>query len=159
MKIFELRGFLKERGIRGYSTLKKAELEVKVKNCKNRREQRNMKKILETQPYARVVYMNKEFSARSTTRRLIRGCSKALSELWSVNTVNTQNLSSIEIRLFCVDCGALQGPDAEGGYQNKLIFVSRTRLTKNIMLDYLKQLFIFYAHEAKVPRSSGIGLY
>ena len=27
------------------------------------------------------------------------------------------------------------------------------------MLDYLKQLFIFYAHEAKVPRFSRIGLY
>ena len=27
------------------------------------------------------------------------------------------------------------------------------------MLDYSKQLFIFYAHEAKVPRSSRIGLY
>ena len=30
MKVFELRGFLKERGIKGYSTLKKAELEAKV---------------------------------------------------------------------------------------------------------------------------------
>ena len=30
MEVFELRGFLKERGIKGHSTLKKAELEAKM---------------------------------------------------------------------------------------------------------------------------------
>ena len=36
MKVFELRGFLKERGIRGYSTLKKSELEAKVQEIKEK---------------------------------------------------------------------------------------------------------------------------
>ena len=34
MKVFELRGFLKERGVRGFSTLKKAELEAKMQKLK-----------------------------------------------------------------------------------------------------------------------------
>ena len=34
MKVFELRGYLKERGIRGYSTLKKDQLEVEVEKLK-----------------------------------------------------------------------------------------------------------------------------
>ena len=34
MKVFELRCFLKERGVKGHSTLKKAELEAKVQKLK-----------------------------------------------------------------------------------------------------------------------------
>ena len=36
MKIFELRGFLKERGVRGFSMMKKSELEAKVQKLKER---------------------------------------------------------------------------------------------------------------------------
>ena len=36
MKVFQLRAFLKERCIKGYSTLKKAELEAKVKEIKEK---------------------------------------------------------------------------------------------------------------------------
>ena len=34
MKVFELRGFLKERGVRGFSMMKKSELEAKVQKLK-----------------------------------------------------------------------------------------------------------------------------
>ena len=47
MKVFELRAYLQERGVRGYSTLKKTELGSEgAKNCKEQEEQRRYEEDL-----------------------------------------------------------------------------------------------------------------
>ena len=64
MKVFELRAFLKERGFRGFSTMQKSELEAKVREIKEKEKAEKYEKILEIQPYAQLVWVNKEFSAK-----------------------------------------------------------------------------------------------
>ena len=117
MKVFELRAYLQERGVRGYSTLKKASLEEKVQELKEREkaekyeenlrdtvmcgacldEQRKQRKIDE-----------KTFNQRlleSVVRTLVcRHCQHTKFVVDGDHTV-------------CVDCGALQSPDAVRGYQ------------------------------------------
>ena len=55
MTIKELRAYLKERGIRGYSTMKKAELEVEVQNLNKKIGEPDTKDNLERTPFAVLV--------------------------------------------------------------------------------------------------------
>ena len=117
MNVSELRGFLKDRGIRGFSTLKKSELEAKVKKLKEQeraekyeedlrhnvclvclKQQRIQRKIDEKMYNQRLLEL--------TMRDLVcEYCKHAKFVVDGDHTV-------------CVDCGALQSPDAVGGYRN-----------------------------------------
>ena len=115
MKVFELRAFLKERHIKGYSTLKKSALEAKVRELKEREkaekyeenlrdtvmcgacldEQRKQRKIDEKTLNQRLL--------ESVVRTLIcRHCQHTKFVIDGDHTV-------------CTNCASLQDPDAVGG--------------------------------------------
>ena len=117
MKIFELRGYLRERGIRGYSTLKKAELEAKVQEIKEKEKARKYEEnlvhsavcaaCLNEQRIQRKIE-DKTFNQRlleSVVRTLV--CDFCHHAKFVVDRDDT----------VCIDCGALQSPNAVRGYQ------------------------------------------
>ena len=118
MKVFELRGYLKERGIRGYSTLKKEELEAKVKKLKEQERaekyEQNLKHTcsacLEQQRIQRKIdsKTHDQRLLESTLRILI--CNHCRHTKFAVDGDHT----------VCVDCGLLQGSEvvAVARYQN-----------------------------------------
>ena len=115
MKVSELRGFLKERGIRGFSTLKKGELEAKVKKLK---EQERAEKYEEDLRHNAVCSacleqqkIQRKIDSKTHNERLL--------ELMTRDLV-CDHCQHIEFAVdgdhtVCVDCGALQSPDAVGG--------------------------------------------
>ena len=68
MKVCELRAFMKERRVRGYSTMRKEELEERVRELKEKEENANMKNNSEKEPFIRRVWKNRESSAKSLKR-------------------------------------------------------------------------------------------
>ena len=116
MKIFELRGYLRERGIRGYSILKKGELEAKVQEIKEKERAETYERelrdtalcstCLEQQRIQRKID-EKTFNQRlleSVVRTLVcRHCQHTKFIIDGDHTI-------------CVKCGALQDPEAVRGY-------------------------------------------
>ena len=118
MNVSELRGFLKDRGIRGFSTLKKGELEAKVREIKEKEKAEKYEEdlrhnavcsaCLEQQRIQRKIdeKMYNQRLLELTMRDLVcEYCKHAKFVVDGDHTV-------------CVDCGALQSADAVGGYRN-----------------------------------------
>ncbi len=115
--MIQLRAFLKERRIKGYSTLKKSELEAKVKEIKEKEKARKYEEnlvhsavcaaCLNEQRIQRKID-EKTFNQRlleSVVRTLVcRHCQHTKFIIDGDHTV-------------CVICGALQDPEAVRGYQ------------------------------------------
>ena len=112
MKVFELRAYLKERRIKGYSTLRKEELEERVKKLKEQERARKYEEnltdtalcstCLEQQRIQRKID-EKTFNQRlleSAVRTLV--CKHCRHEKFVVDGDQT----------VCVDCGSLQDSDA-----------------------------------------------
>ena len=59
---------MKERRVRGYSTMRKEELEERVRELKEKEENANMKNNSEKEPFIRRVWKNRESSAKSLKR-------------------------------------------------------------------------------------------
>ena len=116
MTIKELRAYLKEKGIKGYSTMKKAELEVKVQ--KIQQEDRRVE-------YDRQLRENALCHACLTEQRKQRKIddkthNERLFELTVRDLVceycKHVNLAQDKDHTVCADCGTLQKSDAEVGY-------------------------------------------
>ena len=117
MKILELRGFLKERGIRGFSMMKKSELEAKVQEIKgqeraekyeqNLRDTALCSACLEQQKIKRAI------DDKTFNQRLLESAVRTLVCEYCKHAILAKDGDDT----FCVLCGALQSPDAEGGYR------------------------------------------
>ena len=118
MNVSELRGFLKDRGIRGFSTLKKGELEAKVQKIKEKEKAEKYEEdlrhnalcaaCLHEQRIQRKIDDHNQRLLELTIRDLV--CDYCKHAKFIVDENHT----------VCVDCGALQSPDAVsvGGYRN-----------------------------------------
>ena len=113
----KLRGFLKERGIRGYSTMKKQELEAKVQ--KIQQEDKRAK-------YEEDLRHNAVCSACLEQQRIQRQIDeKTHNELLFELTIRDlvceyckhANLAQDGKDTFCVLCGALQSPGVNASYR------------------------------------------
>ena len=118
MKIPELRSYLKKRGVRGFSTLKKTELEAKVEK---------LQKQERAEKYEEDLRHNAVCSACLREQRIQRKIDdethdQRLLELTIRDLVceycRHANLAQDGDDTFCVLCGALQSPDAVRGYRN-----------------------------------------
>ena len=131
MKIFELRGYLRERGVRGFSMMKKSELEAKVQKLKEQEKaekyEENLKNTAVCAACLGEQRIQRKIDEKTHDQRLFENtlrilvcdfCQHAKFVVDGDHTV-------------CVDCGAAAEPPTLWAGISKLIsFVSRTRLTK-----------------------------
>ena len=118
MKIFELKLYLKERGIRGYSTLKKGELEEKVKKLKEQERAEKYEQNLRDTALCAACRdeqrIQRKIDKKTHDQRLFES---------AVRTLVCEHCQHAEFAVdgdhtVCVDCGLLQAPEAVGGYRN-----------------------------------------
>ena len=118
MKVFELRGFLKERCIKGYSTLKKSELEAKVQEIKEKEEvamyEQNLRDTALCSACLHEQRIQRKIDSKTHDQRLLES---------AVRTLVCRHCRQTEFvvdgdHTVCTDCGSLQDPDAVGGYRN-----------------------------------------
>ena len=120
MKIFELRGFLKERGVRGYSTLKKVDLEERVKKLKEQEEVAMYERELrDTALCAACLHeqrIQRKIVGKTHDQRLLESTLRILI----CNHCRHTKFVVDGDHTVCVDCGLLQAPEAEvvGRYRN-----------------------------------------
>ena len=118
MKIPELRSYLKERGVRGFSTLKKTELEAKVQEIKEKEKaekyEENLKNTALCSTCLEQQRIQRKIDSKTHDQRLLES---------AVRTLVCKHCDHAELAVdgdhtVCVDCGALQSPDAVRGYRN-----------------------------------------
>ena len=118
MKVSELRGYLKKRGIRGFSTLKKGELEAKVKKLKEQeRAEKYEQNLRDTALCAACLQEQKiqrKIDDKTHNQRLLELTIRDLV----CDYCKHANLAQDGDLTVCASCGALQSPDAVRGYQN-----------------------------------------
>ena len=120
MKIFELRGFLKERRIKGYSTLKKSELEAKVREIREKENaekyEQNLRETALCSACLREQRVQRKIDDKTHDQRLLESTIRILI----CNHCQHTEFVTDGDHTVCVDCGALQSPDAEvvGRYRN-----------------------------------------
>ena len=118
MKIFELRGFLKERRIKGYSTLKKTELEAKVEKLQKQERAERYEEDLRHNAVCtaclREQRIQRKIDEKTHNERLFELTIRDLVCEYCKHA----NLVQDGDDTFCVFCGALQDPNAVGGYRN-----------------------------------------
>ena len=113
MTIKELRAYLKERGIRGYSTMKKAELEVEVQKIQQENRRAAYERQLREDALCRACLTGQRKQRRiddkTHNERLFELTIRYLVCAYCMHV----NLAQDEDHTLCTDCGALQ--DAEVG--------------------------------------------
>ena len=132
MKIFELRGFLKERRIRGFSTLKKTELEAKVQEIKEKEKAEKYEENLRDTAVCTACLceqrIQRKIDEKTHDQRLLERLSESIyrDQIDQIETIRIlfcdfckhTDLVQNGDDTFCVLCGALQDPNAVGGYRN-----------------------------------------
>ena len=112
MKVFELRGFLKERGVRGYSTLKKSELEAKVQEIKEKEKaekyEENLKNTALCSTCLEQQRIQRKIDSKTHDQRLLEGTLRTLVCEYCKHA----NLARDGDDTICAYCGALQSSDA-----------------------------------------------
>ena len=112
MKVSELRGYLKERGIRGFSTLKKGELEAKVKKLKEQDRAEKYEQNLRDTALCTACLLEqriqRKIDEKAHNQRLLELTMRDLVCEYCKHA----NLAQDGDHTVCVDCGALQSPDA-----------------------------------------------
>ena len=120
MKIPELRSYLKERGIRGFTMMKKSELEAKVQEIKGQeRAEKYEQNLRDTAVCAACLgeqRIQRKIDDRLHDQRLFESTLRILVCDFCQHTEFVADGD----HTVCVDCGALQSPDAEvvGRYRN-----------------------------------------
>ena len=118
MNVSELKGYLKERGIRGFSTLKKGELETKVREIKEKEKLEKYEEDLRHNAVCSACLeqqkIQRKIDSKTHNQRLLES---------AVRTLVCDHCQHVEFAVdgdltVCIDCGALQSPDAVRGYQN-----------------------------------------
>ena len=118
MKVFELRAYLQERGVRGYSTLKKASLEEKVQELKEReRAEAYERELRDTAVCSGCLCeqrIQRKIDEKTFNQRLLES---AVRTLVCRHCQHTKFITDGD-HTVCVECGALQDPEAVKGYRN-----------------------------------------
>ena len=120
MNVSELRAFLKERRIKGYSTLRKEELEEKIKKLKEQeRAEKYEQNLRDTALCAACLYeqrIQRKIDEKTHDQRLFDSVVRTLVCEYCQHTKFVVDGD----HTVCVDCGALQSSDAEvvGRYRN-----------------------------------------
>ena len=118
MKVFELRSYLKERGVKGHSTLKKTELEAKVEKLqKQERAEKYEENLRDTAICSGCLCEQKiqrKIDSKTHDQRLLESAVRTLV----CKHCDHANLAQDGDDTFCVLCGALQSSDAVRGYRN-----------------------------------------
>ena len=114
MNVSELRAFLKERRIKGYSTLKKGKLEEKVKKLKEQENaekyEQNLRETALCSACLREQRVQRKIDDKTHDQRLLESTIRILICDFCQHTEFVVDGD----HTVCVDCGLLQGPDAEG---------------------------------------------
>ena len=112
MKILELRGFLKERRIKGYSTLKKSELEAKVREIREKEKAEKYEQNLrDTALCAACLHeqrIQRKIDDKTHDQRLLESTLRILVCDFFKHT----DLARDGGDTICACCGALQSSDA-----------------------------------------------
>ena len=120
MKVLEMRAFLKGRGIRGYSTLKKSKLEEEVQKIQQEDERAKYERQLRENALCHAC-LNQQRIQRKIDDKRAEYERQRYYELTVRNLVCIHckhvNLAQDGDHTVCVDCGALQPPDAVPGYR------------------------------------------
>ena len=115
MNVSELRGFLKERRIKGYSTLKKGALEAKVREIREKEEvaiyEQNLRDTAVCSACLEQQRIQRKIDSKTHDQRLFE---------IAVRTLVCEHCEHVEFAVdgdltVCASCGALQSPDAVGG--------------------------------------------
>ena len=118
MKIPELRSYLKERGVRGFSTLKKAKLEAKVREIREKEKaekyEQNLRDTAVCSACLNEQRIQRKIDEKTHNERLFELTIRDLVCEYCKHA----NLVQDGDDTFCVFCGALQDPNAVGGYRN-----------------------------------------
>ena len=120
MKVFELRGFLKERGVKGYSTMKKSELEAKVREIKEKEKaetyERELRDTVRCAACLDKQRKQRKIDDKTHDQRLLES---------AVRTLVCKHCRHAKFvvdgdQTVCIDCGLLQDPEAVAAvrYQN-----------------------------------------
>ena len=112
MKVFELRGFLKERGVRGFSTLKKTELITKVEKLKEQERAEKYEENLRDTVMCRACLdeqrKQRKIDEKTFNQRLLKSIVRTLV---CRHCQHTKFIVDGD-HTVCADCFALQDPDA-----------------------------------------------
>ena len=118
MKVFELRAFLKERRIKGYSTLRKEELKEKVRELKEREKaekyEENLRDTVMCAACLGEQRVQRKIDDKTFNQRLLKSLVRTLVCEYCQHT----KFITDGDHTVCVECGALQSPDAVRGYLN-----------------------------------------
>ena len=110
MKVSELRGFLKDRGIRGFSTLKKGELEAKVQKIKEKEEVEKYEEDLRHNAVCSACLeqqrIQRKIDSKTHDQRLLENITRVLVCEYCKHAGLAQDVDDT----FCVLCGASQSP-------------------------------------------------
>ena len=118
MNVNELKGYLKERGVRGYSTLKKSELQIKVREIEEKEKaekyEQNLRDTAVCSACLSEQRIQRKIDEKTHNQRLLESV---------VRTLVCEHCQHVEFVVdgdltVCASCGALQSPDAVRGYQN-----------------------------------------
>ena len=112
MKVFELRAYLKERSFKGYSTMKKVELEAKVRKLKEReRAEAYERELRDTAVCSGCLCeqrIQRKIDEKTHDQRLLESTIRILFCDFCKHTDLAQNGDDT----ICTYCGALQSSDA-----------------------------------------------
>ena len=113
MKILELRAFLKKRGIRGFSMMKKDQLEVEVKKLQEQERAEKYEQNLRDTALCSAC-LHEQRAQRKIDDKTYNQCllESTLRILVCDFCQHTEFVADGD-HTVCVDCGALQSPDAE----------------------------------------------
>ena len=120
MNVSELRAFLKERRIKGYSTLKKAKLEAKVREIREKEKaekyEQNLKDTALCSTCLEQQRIQRKIDSKTHDQRLLESTIRILICDFCQHTEFVVDGD----HTVCVDCGLLQAPEAEvvGRYRN-----------------------------------------
>ena len=120
MKVLEMRAFLKGRGIIGYSTLKKSKLKEEVEKIQQEDKRAEYERQLRENALCHAC-LNQQRIQRKIDDKRAEYERQRYYELTVRNLVCIHckhvNLAQDGDHTVCVDCGALQPPDAVPGYR------------------------------------------
>ena len=118
MNVSELRSYLKKRGVRGFSTLRKTELEAKVEKLQKqeraKKYEQNLKDTALCSTCLEQQRIQRKIDSKTHDQRLLESVVRTLV----CKHCDHAELAVDGVHAVCVICGALQDPEAVRGYQN-----------------------------------------
>ena len=112
MKVFELRAYLKERSFKGYSTMKKVELEAKVRKLKERERAEKYEQNLKNTALCSACLSEQRIQRKIDDRLHDQRLFESTLRILICNHCRHAEFIVDGYHTVCADCGSLQGPEA-----------------------------------------------